>query len=141
VTLLLAALGIWRLPTALTESLIALSIVLVAVHNLIEENPRGRAMTAPSSASSTASFRLGPRRIGSAAPRHRPHFAGVQISASSSLSFAIRADLLPAFGLGSADAVVSHALLVPGCCIMVGVAGVWFVKRAFGLAILPWLGS
>ena len=141
VTLLLAALGIWRLPTALTESLIALSIVLVAVHNLIEENPRGRAATSAlfglvhgfGFASALAAIGL-PRR--GTVPALLAFNLGIERA-----QLALVLACFPLLVWGRRQTWFRARVLVPGCCMMAGIAAVWFVKRAFGLAILPWLGS
>jgi HupE / UreJ protein len=141
VTLIAAALGIVRLPTALTESLIALSIVIVAVHNLSEENPRGRALTSAcfglihgfGFASALAEIGL-PRR-GTVATLLSFN-VGIEL-AQLLLVFAC----FPALVWARRRPWFRRRLFVPACCLIAGVAGLWFVKRAFGLSLLPWLGG
>ena len=140
-TLIVAALGIVTLPTALTESLIALSIVIVAVHNLCDENPRGRALTSAGFglihgfgfASALAEIGL---------PRHG--------TVATLLAFNIGIELaqlllvlacFPALVWARRRPWFRDRLFVPACWSIAGVATLWFVKRAFGLALLPWLGS
>lgn len=141
VTLLLAALNVWRLPSALTESLIALSIVLVALHNLLEQEPRGRALL-------SAGFGLvhGFGFASSLAETGLPRRGTV----ASLLAFNVGIELAQLLlVLGCFPLLVwAHGrpwfrarVLVPSCCFIAGLAGVWFVKRALGLSALPWLGS
>ena len=141
VTLLLAALGIWRLPTALTESLIALSIVLVALHNLVEQEPRGRVL-------SSAAFGLihGFGFASSLAETGLPRRGTV----ASLLAFNVGIELaqlllvvacFPLLVWARGQPWFRARLLVPSCCLIAALAGLWFVKRALGLSVLPWLGS
>jgi hypothetical protein len=141
ITLAAAALGVVSLPTALTESAIALSIVVVAVHNLLEENPRGRGLTSSlfglvhglGFASALAAIGL-PRRG----------------TLASLLAFNVGIELaqlalvlagFPALIWASRRPWFRKRLLVPACCAIAAVAALWFVKRAFGLASAPWLGA
>lgn len=141
VTLLLAALGVWRLPTALTESLIALSIVLVALHNLLEQAPRGRVLL-------SAAFGLihGFGFASSLAETGLPRRGTV----ASLLAFNVGIELAQLLLVVACFPLLIWArsrpwfrarLLVPSCGFIAVLAGVWFVKRALGLGILPWLGG
>ncbi len=141
VTLILAALGLVKLPTALTESLIALSIVVVAIHNLFDENPRGRTLISGvfglihgfGFASALAEIGL-PRR-GTVATLLAFN-VGIEL-AQLLLVFAG----FPALVWAGRRPWFRRRLFVPACCLIASVAALWFVKRAFGLTILPWLGS
>ncbi len=141
ITLIVAALGLVKLPTALTESLIALSIVIVALHNLFQENPQGRALTSAGFglihgfgfASALAEIGL-PRR-GTVATLLSFN-VGIEL-AQLLLVFAC----FPALVWARRRPWFRRHLLVPACCLIASVAALWFVKRALGLAIFPWLGS
>jgi HupE / UreJ protein len=141
VTLIIAALGIWRLPAALTESLIALSIVLVAVQNLFDDNPRKRAATAAlfglvhgfGFASALAQIGLPSRGT---VPTLLAFNLGIELA-----QLAIVLACFPLLVWSRRQAWFRTRLLIPGCCSMAGIAGVWLLKRAFGLGILPWLGG
>jgi hypothetical protein len=141
VTLILAALGIWRLPAALTESLIALSIVLVALQNLLEELPRGRATL-------SAGFGLihGFGFASSLAQLGLPRRGTVATLLAFNLGIELAQLLVvlvcfPALVWAGRRPWFRARLLVPACCAVAAIAGVWFVKRALGLSMLPWLGS
>ena len=141
VTLLLAALDVWRLPAALTESLIALSIVLVSLHNLLEREPRGRVLL-------SAAFGLihGFGFASSLAETGLPRRGTV----ASLLAFNVGIELAQLLLVVACFPLLVGArsrpwfrarLLVPSCCLIALLASVWFVKRALGLSVLPWLGS
>ena len=140
-TLVVAVLGIVQLPSALTESLIALSIVIVAVHNLFDENPRGRALASAGFglihgfgfASALAAIGL-PRR-GTVATLLAFN-VGIELA-----QLLLVLACFPALVWARRRPWFRARLFVPACYIIAGVAALWFVKRAFGLSILPWLGS
>jgi hypothetical protein len=133
VTLIVAALGILKLPAALTESLIALSIVIVAMHNLLDENPRGRALTSAlyglihgfGFASALAAIGL-PRR--GTVESLLSFNLGIEIA-----QLAIVIACFPALVWARRRPWFRARLLVPACCLIAGIAGLWFIKRAFGL--------
>ncbi len=140
-TLIIAALGIVSLPPALTESLIALSIVLVAVHNLFEANPRGRTLTSAGFGLihgfgfASALTAIGLPRRGTVATLLAFN-VGIEL-AQLLLVFAC----FPALVWARGRPWFRQWLFVPACCLIAGIAGLWLVKRALGLSILPWLGS
>lgn len=141
VTLILAALGIWRLPSALTESLIALSIVLVALQNLFQEQPHGRALL-----SSGFGLIHGFGFASALAELGLPRRGTVTTLLAFNVGIELAQLLLvlacfPALIWARRQPWFRARLLVPGCCLIAGIAGVWFVKRALGLSGLPWLGS
>ncbi len=141
ITLIVAALGLVRLPTPLTESLIALSIVIVAVHNLFNENPGARGLTSAGFglihgfgfASALAEIGL-PRR-GTVATLLAFNL-GIEL-AQLLVVFAC----FPALVWARRRPWFRRRLFVPACYLIASIAALWFVKRAFGLAILPWLGG
>ena len=140
-TLILAALGIWRLPSALTESLIALSIVLVALQNLFEEQPHARALLSAGFGLihgfgfARALAELGLPRRGSVATLLAFN-VGIELG-----QLLLVLGCFPALIWASRRPWFRARLLLPGCYLIAGIAGVWFVKRALGLSLLPWLGS
>lgn len=141
VTLLLAALGIWRLPSALTESLIALSIVLVALHNVVERQPRNRALLSAGFglihgfgfASSLA--RIGLPRRGTVASLLAFNL-GIELA-----QLLLVVACFPALAWAYGRPWFRARLLVPGCLLIAGVATLWFFERALGSTLLPWLGG
>jgi len=108
---------------------------------LFEEDPRGRATTSAlfglvhgfGFASALAQIGL-PRR--GAIPSLLAFNVGIELA-----QLVIVLACLPLLIRARGQAWFRPRLLVPGCCCIATIAGVWFVKRAFGLAILPWLGG
>jgi hypothetical protein len=49
--------------------------------------------------------------------------------------------LFPALAWARRRPWFRQRLFVPACSLIASVGGLWLVKRAFGLSILPWLGS
>jgi hypothetical protein len=141
VTLIVAALGVLSLPSRFTESMIALSIVVVAVHNVLDESPRGRNLT-------SAAFGLihGFGFASALAQVGLPRRGTV----SALLAFNVGIELaqlgvvllcFPALAWARGRPWFRSGLLIPACGIIAGLASLWFVKRAFDLSILPWLGN
>jgi hypothetical protein len=141
VTLLIAALGILSLPSRFTESVIALSIVVVAVHNLLEENPRGRTLTSAlfglihgfGFASALAETGLPSRSTVSALLAFN---VGIELA-----QLGVVLVCFPALAWARRRAWFRSGLLLPACGVIASLAALWFVKRAFALEILPWLGG
>ena len=141
VTLIVAALGILALPSRLTESMIALSIVVVAVQNVLDENPRGRVPT-------SARFGLGhgfgfasalaetglPRQ--GAVPALLAFNVGIEVA-----QLGIVLVCFPALAWARHRPWYRWGLLVPACGIIAGLGSLWFIERAFDVSILPWLGD
>jgi hypothetical protein len=141
VTLIIAALGILTLPSRFTESVIALSIVVVAVHNVLDENPRGRTLT-------SAVFGL-IHGFGFASALAETGLPS-QSTVSALLAFNVGIELaqlavvllcFPALAWARRQSWFRTVLLVPACGVIAGLGTLWFVKRAFALSMLPWLGS
>jgi hypothetical protein len=141
ITLIIAALGIVALPSRLTESLIALSIVVVAVHNMLDENPRGRSFTSAAFglvhgfgfASALAQVGLPAR---GKVPALIAFNAGIELA-----QVLIVLVCFPALAWARQKGWFRRRLLIPACGLIAGLAGLWFVKRAFGLSLWPWLGT
>jgi hypothetical protein len=135
-TLSLAALGIVRLPSRLTESAIALSVVLAAVANL---HPRldARRWTMAFGFGLVHGFGFASVLADLALPQGSRLLSllgfnvGVEIG-----QVAVVAVFLPvAYGLRGAP-FYRHAVLTGGSCAIAALAAVWFVERSLGLAIL-----
>jgi hypothetical protein len=141
VTLIVAALGILALPSRLTESLIALSIVVVAIHNLLERSPCGRTLTSAlfglihgfGFASALAETGL-PRR--GTVPALLSFNVGIELA-----QLTIVLGCFPLLAWSARKPWFRRRLLAPACLLIATLAGVWFIKRALGLTVLPWLGS
>lgn len=141
VTLILAALGVVSLPSRLTESVIALSIVIVAVHNLLSEEPRGRGLTSAGFglihgfgfASVLAEIGL-PRR--GTVPALLAFNVGIELA-----QLALVLACFPLLVWAGKRPWFRARLLVPACVAIAGLASLWFAKRAFELEFLPWLGG
>jgi hypothetical protein len=141
ITLIVATLGILALPSRLTESLIALSIVVVAVHNVLDENPRGRSFTSAAFglihgfgfASALAQVGLPAR---GKVPALLAFNVGIELAQVLIVLFCF-----PALAWARQKGWFRQRLLIPACGLITGLAVLWFIKRAFGLSILPWLGS
>ncbi len=140
-TLIVAALGILALPIRLTESLIALSIVVVAVHNLLDENPRGRALTSAlfglihGFGFASALSEVGLPRRGTVAALLAFNL-GIELA-----QLGLVLGCFPLLVWARQKPWFRMRLLVPACAIIAGLGILWLIKRAFALDLLPWLGS
>lgn len=141
VTLLAAGLDLVRVDSRLTESLIALSIVVVGVENALRDELRWRWVTATAFglihgfgfASVLANTEL-PRR--GAVGALLSFNVGIEL-AQLGLVIAV----FPLLALAARKPSYRPWLLRPLSLAIAAVATLWFVKRAFGLEALPWLGS
>lgn len=132
VTLLLAGLGILSLPARFTESMIALSIVVVAVHNLVSLVPRGRVVVSTlfglihgfGFASALSEVGL-PRH--NAAPALIAFNVGVELA-----QLAVVLVCFPGLVYASQKPWFRTRLLVPACTVIAAVGAVWLVQRALG---------
>ncbi len=141
VTLIAAGLGWVHVDSRLTESLIALSIVVVGVENILRKQPRMRMLTA-------TVFGL----------IHGFGFASVL--AETALPARGQVGALLCFNVGIELAQVGIVLVVfpmlwhaakrswyervlarPLSLTVAALAALWFVKRAFALNFWPWLGG
>jgi hypothetical protein len=134
ITLVAAGLGVVSLPSRLTESLIALSIALVAVHNLLEKNPRGRLVTsALFGLIHGFGFASALRQMG--LPR--------QGAVACLLSFNVGIELgqlllvlacFPALLWAQRRRWFERWLFVPACAAVACAGLLWFVERALGFS-------
>jgi hypothetical protein len=132
-TLLLAAMGILDVPSRLVESVIALSIVLVALNNITGRVREG---------SQLAILGLGLfHGLGFATVMgHLPfrtvfllrNVLGFNIGVELG-QMAIVAVLFPALFLLRARPLYMPVVLKGGSLVLILISGVWFVQRAFGL--------
>lgn len=141
VTLMVAALGLVEPDPRLTESLIALSIVVVAVHNILRENPGGRTLTSSAFglvhgfgfASVLADIGLPAR---GAVPALLSFNVGIELA-----QLAIVGLFFPGLVWAGRRSWFRSRLLLPVSGLIAALALIWFVKRSFGLSGLAWLGE
>jgi hypothetical protein len=135
ITLTLAALGIVSLPSRWVESAIALSVVLAALNNVVPVVARGRWIAAFAFgllhgfgfAGALADLGL---PAGSLALSLAGFNVGVELG-----QLAIVAAFLPlAFALRSTWAY-RRVVLAGGSAVIVAIAGVWLIERAFDLPL------
>jgi hypothetical protein len=134
ITLVVAGLEVVSLPSRLTESLIALSIALVAGHNLVEKNPRGRLLT-------SALFGLIHGFGFAAALREMglPRQSAVACLLSFNLGIELGQLLLvlacfPALIWAQRRPWFQRWLFVPACAAIACAGLLWFVERALGFS-------
>lgn len=140
-TLIVAALGILSLPSRLTESVIALSVVVVAVQNLLAAAPRHRGVTSAlfglihgfGFASALTDVGL-PRR--STIPALLAFNVGIELA-----QLALVVGCFPLLVWAARRPWFRSRLLVPACVAIAALAGLWLVERAFAGERLPWLGG
>ncbi len=141
VTLIAAGLNLVRIDSRLTESVIALSIVVVGVENLIRKEVRWRGVTATlfglvhgfGFASVLAETELPPRGTVWALLSFN---VGIELA---QLSIVIVA--FPALALSARKDWYEKGLLKPISGIVALLAAIWFIKRATGAEFFPWLGA
>ena len=141
VTLIAAGLDWLRADARITESVIALSIVVVGIENVLAKQFRWRFWTALvfglvhgfGFASVLAETEL---------PRRGAVWALLAFNLGIELAqLAIVAVVFPPLALAARKSWYRRALLVPVSIAVAAVASLWFVKRAAGLELMPWLGS
>lgn len=141
VTLIAAGLDIVRLDSRITESVIALSIVVVGVENIVKKEVSWRAVTATlfglvhgfGFASVLAETELPPRGAVWALLSFN---VGIELAQLS-----IVAVVFPLLALASKKHWYEKRVLIPISGIVALLATIWFVKRATGAEFLPWLGG
>lgn len=141
VTLIAAGLGWVRVDPRVTESIIALSIVVVGAENVLREEVRWRIVTATlfglvhgfGFASVLAETEL-PRR--GAVSALLAFNVGIELA-----QLGIVLVVFPLLALGARKPWYGRYLLRPVSLAVAALALVWFAKRAFALELLPWLGS
>jgi hydrogenase/urease accessory protein HupE len=140
-TLLAAGLGWLILSTRVVESVIALSVVLVGLSNALQPHARGRPLVA-------AGFGL-VHGLGFAAslgdtelPRRAAVLALLAFNVGIELAqLAIVVVLYPALAWSARQSWYRGALLIPLSAAIAALSAIWFVKRAFDIEFMPWLGS
>jgi len=141
VTLIAAGLGVIRVDPRITESIIALSIVVVAVENVLRDEIRWRVVTATlfglvhgfGFASVLAETEL-PRR--GAVPALLSFNVGIELA-----QLGIVLLVFPGLALAARKLWYERVVMRPASILIASLAAVWLVKRVFGLHFLPWLGS
>jgi hypothetical protein len=138
ITLALGALDIVTLPSALVESVIALSIVYVAVENMILEEPRARyVVTFVFGLIHGFGFSSVLREVGLPQDALVPALLAFNIGVELG-QLAIVAPIFPLVVLLRRKSARAHRWMVwilSGLVTIVAV--VWFIERAFSVSILP----
>jgi hydrogenase/urease accessory protein HupE len=140
-TLVAAGLNLIRVEPRVTESVIALSIVVVGAENYFRREIRWRALTAMvfglvhgfGFASVLAETEL-PRRGAVAALL--AFNVGIECAQLTIVGVAF-----PLLALAARRAWYERALYKPVSAAVAMIAAIWFVKRAAGVNFWPWLGS
>jgi hypothetical protein len=120
---------------------IALSIVIVAVHNVLSPEPRARGLTSAlfglihgfGFASVLAEIGLPRRGTVSALLAFN---VGIELA-----QLALVAGCFPLLVWARRRPWFRERFLLPACVAIAGLAASWFIKRAFALEFLPWLGG
>jgi hydrogenase/urease accessory protein HupE len=141
VTLIAAGLELVRLDSRITESVIALSIVVVGVENIVRKEVRWRALTATlfglvhgfGFASVLSETELPPRGAVWALFSFN---VGIELA-----QLIIVALVFPLLAFAARRGWYEKRLLVPVSGAVALLATVWFVKRATGSEFLPWIGG
>lgn len=141
VTLVAAGLGWVHVEPRLTESVIALSIVAVAVENVVRREIRWRALTATLfglvHGFGFASV-LGETEL----PRRGAVWALFTFNVGIELGqLAVVAAVFVPLALAARKPWYERKLMWPASGVIAALAAVWLAKRAFGLDFWPWLGS
>jgi hydrogenase/urease accessory protein HupE len=141
VTLILAGLDLVRLDERLTESVIALSIVVVGIENVLASRIRWRFWTA-CVFGLVHGFGFAAVLSDTELPRRATVWALLAFNLGIELAqLAIVACVFPLLALAARRHWYRRLVLVPISILVAAVALLWFVKRAAGLDVLPWLGS
>jgi hypothetical protein len=141
VTLILAGLEIVRLEPRLTESVIALSIVVVGIENVLARRIRWRFWTA-SIFGLIHGFGFAAVLSDTELPRRGAVWALLAFNVGIELAqLAIVGCVFPLLALAARRRWYRRAVLAPVSIAVAALALIWFVKRAAGLEFLPWLGS
>lgn len=141
VTLIAAGLDVLRLNARITESVIALSIVVVAIENIVSRQIRWRFWTA-SLFGLVHGFGFASVLAEAELPRRGAVWALLAFNLGIELAqLAIVAAAFPLLVLAARRQWYRRAVLIPVSAAIGLVATLWFVKRAAGVEFLPWLGS
>ncbi len=141
ITLVAAGLGWARLEPRLTESAIALSIVLVAVENVTRDDIRGRPLVA-AVFGLVHGFGFASVLAGTELPPRGTVWALLAFNLGVELAqLAAVLALLPALAGLARRPWYRRRVLVPASAVIAAFGALWLLKRAAGLDIAPWLGS
>lgn len=141
ITLILAGLDVVRVDARITESVIALSIVVVAVENIAAREIRWRFWTA-SVFGLVHGFGFAYVLAETELPRRGTTLALVAFNVGIELAqLAIVVVLYPALAWSARKSWYRRAVLIPLSAAIATLSAIWFVKRAFDIEFMPWLGS
>ena len=141
VTLVSAGLGLVQVEPRLTESIIALSIVAVAVENVARREIRWRALTA-TVFGLVHGFGFASVLAETELPRRGAVFALLTFNVGIELGqLAVVLLVFAPLAYAARRAWYERRVLWPASTLIALLASVWLVKRAFGLSFLPWLGG
>jgi len=141
VTLVAAGLDWIRVDSRLTESIIALSIVVVGLENVLRNEVRWRVVTA-TLFGLVHGFGFASVLAETELPRRGAVFALLSFNVGIELAqLAIVLLTFPLLAFAARKPWYARVVLRPASIAVAALALTWFVKRAFGLQFLPWLGS
>jgi HupE/UreJ protein len=141
VTLIGAGLDLVRLPPRLTESVIALSIVVVGVENIARKEIRWRMLTA-TLFGLVHGFGFATVLAETELPRRGAVWALLAFNLGiEAAQLTIVALLFPPLALAARRSWFRGGMLIPVSATVAVLASLWFVKRAAHVEFLPWLGS
>jgi hypothetical protein len=140
-TLIAAGLGLLRIEPRITESVIALSIVIVGTENVLRDEIKWRGLTA-TLFGLVHGFGFASALADTELPRRGALLALVSFNVGIELAqLGIVLALFPLLALAARRAWYERALLRPVSLGVALLAGVWLIKRAAQLQFWPWLGS
>jgi hypothetical protein len=130
-----------RLDSRLTESVIALSIVVVGVENIVRSEVRWRMLTA-TLFGLVHGFGFATVLAETELPRRGAVWALLAFNLGIELAqLLIVLVLFPPLALAARRSWFRSGVLIPVSATVALLASLWFVKRAGQLEFLPWLGS
>ncbi|MFO0568523.1 MAG: HupE/UreJ family protein [Polyangiaceae bacterium] len=140
-TLVAAGLGWVRVEPRITESIIAFSIVVVAVENVVKGELRWRGLTA-SLFGLVHGFGFASVLTETELPRRARVLSLLAFNVGIELGqlFVVLVVFVPLY-YAARRASYERRLLAPASLVIAALASIWCVKRAFELGFLPWLGG